>query len=125
MADGQGQRQAAAERVADDVGLGDAEGVEHADGMLDPALLAVLRIGRTLAVAEAEHVRGDHPAVLRQLRDDPTPVGPGGDAGAGAVDQQDREAFALVMQVGAVAGGDDLAADLRALYGLIHACLTA
>ncbi len=120
VTDGQCQRQPAAERVADDVGLLDAEGVEHADGMLDPARLAVLSIGRTFAVAEAEHVRSDHPARLRQLRNDPAPVGPGGDARPGAVDQQNREAFALIMQVGAVASGEDFATDFRALLRCVH-----
>ena len=58
--------------------------------------------------------------VLGQLRNYPTPVGPGSDAGAGAVNQQHRETFTLVMQVGTVAGSDNLSTDFRALLRCVH-----
>jgi len=82
--------------------------------MQHPGVEAVVSICRALAVTEAEHVRGEHPVILGQLRHDQAPVGPGGDARAGAVDQQQRKAAALLQQVGAPACGEDLATQLGA-----------
>ena len=73
--------------------------------MLYPAAFVVLPIGRALTVTKAEHIRCDHPALFGKLRDSQTPVCPGGDAGAGAMDKHDRKPLAHIVKIGLPAGG--------------------
>jgi len=125
IANGERQRDTAAKRVAHQISLFDAQCIEHADGMLDPDIALIIRVGRALAVTEAQHVGGNDPALFGQLGHHQTPVGPGGDARPGAVNQHQREAFAMLMQIGLVTAGDDAAAQLGTLYCHIHKHLTA
>ena len=118
-ADRQRQRQRAAEGVADQVGLLEPERVHHAERVLDPAVHGVADVGRPFGVAKAHHVGRDDAKALGQHRHRQAPVGPGGDAGAGAVDQEHRLAAADVVVVGVDAGGADAAAEFG-VDGCVH-----
>ncbi|MPN25066.1 hypothetical protein SDC9_172473 [bioreactor metagenome] len=112
MANRQRQRQAAAERVADQIGAFDLQGIQQTDGLLHPGVHGVDEVLRALAVAEADHVGCDHARLLCQLGHYQPPVGPCRNARARTVDHQQRVAFADVVVVGANACGSDAVGDL-------------
>ena len=109
---GQPQRDAAAEAVAHQVRLLDAEGVHHAEGLVGPGVETVVRLLRALGVAEADHVRSDAAEVLTEHRQHAAPVGVGRDARARAVHEDDGLVPGAGLQVvGADAVGVDVPAD--------------
>ena len=109
---GQPQRDAAAEAVAHQVRLLDAEGVHDPEGLVGPRVEAVVRLLRPLRVAEPDHVRGDAAEVLTEHRQHAAPVGVRRDARARAVDEDDGLVPGAGLQVvGADAVGVDVPAD--------------
>ena len=116
---GDAQPDAAAEAVADEVGLLDAEGVHQPDGLVGPGVEAVLHALGPVGVAEPDHVGGDDVEVLGQRRDHQPPVGVRRDARAGAVhEHHGRVGLLAVLQVvRADAVGDRALPDLRPLRG--------
>ena len=88
MLSGDPQCDRATEAVADQARLLDAERIHKADNLIGPRLQAVLDVLRPVRIAETDHVRCDHPELLRKGGNDQTPVGIRSNTRSGAVDQQ-------------------------------------
>ena len=129
MAHGQGQRQGTAEGVADQIDLVQSQSVEQRDGVLDPVVQGIADPCGALGEAEADDVRRNNAKLLRQNREGESPVGPGGYAGSGAMNQQHRAAAAHVMQVRMDTAGEHCFADFgvllgRGVHGVSFPCLS-
>jgi hypothetical protein len=83
--------------------------------MANPQLDVVLAVGLEFGEAKARDVRSDDPEVRRELGHDLAPVGPGGDAGAGTMEQEERLAAALLQVVGLMLCGKKVLANAGVL----------
>ena len=115
---GRGQRESepAAEGVADDAAGLDPERVEHRRRVIAPVRHRIGRARRPVGIAEADDIRRDDAETVLQPGKHRPPVGPGGDPRPRAVQEQDRRAFARVVQVGRDTAGVERPPDLGVLH---------
>ena len=109
---GDPQRDAAAEAVADQVRLLDAQGVHHAEGLVGPGVQAVVRRPPGGRSSRSRPCPARRSGSSRRAPAARAPVGVGRDARARAVDQDDGLVPGAGLQVvGADAVGVDVVAD--------------
>jgi hypothetical protein len=114
LAGGQSKCERPPKAVANETGTANADCVHERTDMANPYIhIDVSKVSRAIRIAKAHHIRREDMKMLGKRRGHAIPVGKGGDAGAGPVDQDQRRTGAISRLdiIGADAIGGDGFAD--------------